>query len=52
MDLMNLNTAGFRRTWAAAGDLMAETIGSLDTYWYQDPSDFDEALIGRLASLK
>lgn len=30
----------------------ASAIGSLDTYWYQDPSDFDEALIGRLASLR
>ncbi|HEU5069944.1 MAG TPA: prepilin-type N-terminal cleavage/methylation domain-containing protein [Verrucomicrobiae bacterium] len=30
----------------------ASAIGSLDTYWYQDTSDFDPALLARLPSLK
>lgn len=30
----------------------ASAIGSLDTFWYQDPSDFDAAMLARLPSLK
>jgi len=30
----------------------ASAIGSLDTYWYQDVSDFEPALLARLPSLK
>jgi prepilin-type N-terminal cleavage/methylation domain-containing protein len=30
----------------------ASAIGSLDSYWYQDTSDFDQALILKLPSLK
>jgi prepilin-type N-terminal cleavage/methylation domain-containing protein len=30
----------------------ASAIGSLDTYWYQDVSDFDQQLMAKLPSLK